>query len=107
MSPFLEKAGEKVVALPQDEQDAIASLMLASLAEKMLGNTSAQRHSVCLKCFRKQWPRGRYSSWQVPGRFRKWEVCCFCLKKHKDGIHKPRGRNSSDLKCGGIHGNSK
>jgi hypothetical protein len=33
MSPLLEKALEKLVALPQDEQDAIASEILASLAD--------------------------------------------------------------------------
>jgi hypothetical protein len=32
MSTLLEKALEKVVVLPQDEQDAIASQILASLA---------------------------------------------------------------------------
>ena len=34
MSKLLEKALEKVVALPQDEQDAIASQILASLADE-------------------------------------------------------------------------
>ena len=34
MSELLEKALEKVVALPQDEQDAIASQILASLADE-------------------------------------------------------------------------
>jgi hypothetical protein len=34
MSTVLEKALEKVVALPQDEQDAIASQILASLADE-------------------------------------------------------------------------
>jgi hypothetical protein len=34
MSPLLEKALEQVVALPQDEQDAIASQILASLADE-------------------------------------------------------------------------
>jgi hypothetical protein len=33
MSTLLEKALEKVVALPQDEQDAIASQIFASLAD--------------------------------------------------------------------------
>jgi hypothetical protein len=33
MSSLLEKALEKVVALPLDEQDAIASQILASLAD--------------------------------------------------------------------------
>lgn len=34
MSTLLEKAMEQVVALPQDEQDAIASQILASLADE-------------------------------------------------------------------------
>jgi len=34
MSTLLEKALEKVVALPDDEQDAIASQILASLADE-------------------------------------------------------------------------
>lgn len=34
MSTLLERALEQVVALPQDEQDAIASQILASLADE-------------------------------------------------------------------------
>jgi hypothetical protein len=34
MSSLLEKALERVAALPQDEQDAIASQILASLADE-------------------------------------------------------------------------
>ncbi|MBZ5625515.1 MAG: hypothetical protein LAQ69_43490 [Acidobacteriia bacterium] len=34
MSTFLEKALEKVGALPEDEQDAIASQILAALADE-------------------------------------------------------------------------
>jgi hypothetical protein len=34
MSTLLDKALEKVVVLPQDEQDAIASQILASLADE-------------------------------------------------------------------------
>jgi hypothetical protein len=34
MSTLLEKALERVIALPQDEQDAIASQILASLADE-------------------------------------------------------------------------
>jgi len=34
MSTLLEKALEKVIALPQDEQDAIASQILASIADE-------------------------------------------------------------------------
>jgi hypothetical protein len=61
------------------------------------------RHSMCLKCFRKRWPRGKYSPWQVAPRFRTWETCCFCLERHKDGIHKERDPLSRELRCGGIH----
>ena len=65
------------------------------------------RHSICLKCFRKRWPNGKYSSYQTPPRFRTWEICCFCPKKHKDGLHKPREPRNSELRCGGNHGDSK
>lgn len=85
----------------------LCSKRMTGVRKTGIMNTSEQRHSMCLKCFRKQWPHGKYSSWQVPVSARTWEVCCFCLKKHKDGIHKPRGRNSSDLECGGVHENSK
>jgi hypothetical protein len=34
MSPLLDKAIEKIEALPQDQQDAIASEILASLADE-------------------------------------------------------------------------
>jgi hypothetical protein len=60
-------------------------------------------HSMCLTCFRKRWPHGKYSSWQTPPGFRHWEVCCFCLKKHKDGIRKTRDPLNRELRCGGIH----
>jgi len=39
MSTLLEKALEKVVALPQDEQDAIASQILASIADESAWKT--------------------------------------------------------------------
>ena len=61
-------------------------------------------HSMCLKCFRKRWPHGKYSSWQTPVKFRQWEVCCFCLQRHKDGIHKTRDPLNRELRCAGIHG---
>ena len=44
-------------------------------------------HSMCLKCFRKHWLHGIHTSFQQPAKFRQWEVCCFCLGKHEDGIH--------------------
>ncbi len=40
MSTLLEKALEKVVTLPQDEQDAIASQILASIADPAYGSRS-------------------------------------------------------------------
>jgi hypothetical protein len=49
MSTLLEKALERVVALPEDEQDAIASQILASLADedawktRLAGNRDAIR----------------------------------------------------------------
>ena len=39
MSTLLEKALEKVVALPQDEQDAIASQILDSIADESAWKT--------------------------------------------------------------------
>jgi hypothetical protein len=39
MSTLLENALEKVVDLPQDEQDAIGSQILASLADALCGET--------------------------------------------------------------------
>ena len=61
-------------------------------------------HSMCLNCFRKRWLHGKYSSWQAPIKFRQWEVCCFCLQKHKDGIHKTCDPLNPELRCEGIHG---
>jgi len=52
------------------------------------------RHSMCLKCFRKRWPRRKHWGWQVPEKLRIWEICCFCLAKHKDGIHWKRDPKS-------------
>ena len=47
MSKLLEMALEKVVALPQDEQDAIASQILASLADEDAWKSSfAERRDV-------------------------------------------------------------
>ena len=47
MSTLLEKALEKVVALPPDEQDAIATQILASLAdEEAWKKRSAEKRDV-------------------------------------------------------------
>jgi hypothetical protein len=60
-----------------------------------------QRHSMCLKCFRKRWPHGKYSPYQVPASLRAWQVCCFCLTKHKDALYLNREPGNRELKCGG------
>jgi len=80
----------------------------ASKAQKWAAKAEKRRragweHSMCLKCFRKRWPHGKYSSWQAPVGFRQWEVCCFCLQKHKDGIHKTRDPLNQELRCEEIH----
>jgi hypothetical protein len=46
MSTLLELALEKVRALPQDEQDAIASQILASLAESAWKKSFAEKSDV-------------------------------------------------------------
>jgi hypothetical protein len=61
------------------------------------------KHSMCLECFRKRWPHGTYSSYQALKQMRTWEVCCFCLKKHKDGLSINREPRNKELKCGGTH----
>jgi hypothetical protein len=47
MSTLLEEALEKVVALPQDEQDAIASQILASLADEDALEEALRRKAGC------------------------------------------------------------
>ena len=59
-------------------------------------------HSMCMECFRKHWPHGKYSSFQTPVRFRQQETCCFCLKKHKSGISLKRDPRNRELKCAAI-----
>jgi len=44
MSTLLEKALERVVALPEDEQDAIASQILASLDDEDAWKTVSYTH---------------------------------------------------------------
>ena len=95
---------------PQENRDteSRSSKDFGALIEKWAAKAEKRRqagweHSMCLKCFRKQWPHGKYSSWQIPLRFRQWEVCCFCLQKHKDGIHKTRDPLNRELRCEGIH----
>jgi hypothetical protein len=49
MATLLEKALEKVVALPQDDQDAIASQILASLADEDAWKTRFAEKRVVIR----------------------------------------------------------
>jgi len=57
------------------------------------------RHSMCIECFRKRWPRRKIWPWQVPEKLRGWEICCFCFEKHKSGIHMRKNPRSMELMC--------
>jgi len=58
------------------------------------------QHCICLKCFRKRQPHGKYESFRHPNaQLRDWEICCFCLGKHKDGLHLKMNPRSRELKC--------
>lgn len=57
-------------------------------------------HSVCIDCFRRRVSK-HYTGHQIPDpKFRVWEICCFCLKRHKSGIHIKRNPKNRELKCG-------
>ena len=56
-------------------------------------------HSVCVECYRKRISKF-YTGHQIPDpKLRSWEVCCFCLQKHKSGIHIKRSPKNRELKC--------
>jgi hypothetical protein len=57
MSTLLEKTLEKVVALPPDEQDAIASQILASLADGDAWKSFAEKRDVIRRMAREALPR--------------------------------------------------
>jgi hypothetical protein len=54
---------------------------------------------MCIACFRKRWPRRKIYVWQVPEKLRTWEICCFCFKEHKSGIHMRKDPGSRELMC--------
>ena len=56
-------------------------------------------HSMCAQCFRKRWPRRKIWPWQGPEKLREWEICCFCFKKHKSGIHMRKDPRNRELMC--------
>ena len=58
------------------------------------------RHSMCIKCFRKRWPRRKKWPHQIREDMRVWEQCCFYGARHKDGIHMKKDPRSRELLCG-------
>ncbi len=54
---------------------------------------------MCVACFRKRWPRRKIWPWQAPEKLREWEICCFCFKQHKSGIHIRKDPRSRELMC--------
>jgi len=61
------------------------------------------RHSICRKCWNKRRPRMSSVGHETPVRFRESETCCFCLERHKSGIHVAKNPKSTEIQCGGIH----
>jgi hypothetical protein len=56
-------------------------------------------HSACIECYRKRIGRF-YTGHQIPNpRLRRWEVCCFCGRRHKSGIHIKRNPKNKELIC--------
>jgi len=57
-------------------------------------------HSMCLKCFRKRWPKRKIWPHEIPEDMRVWQQCCFCGTRHKDGIRMRRNPRNRELWCG-------
>ena len=57
------------------------------------------RHSMCRDCWKKARPGSSSVGHETPARHRVQEICCFCLKKHKSGIHVPKDKNDRSVKC--------
>ena len=41
------------------------------------------RHSMCLDCFRKRWPSGKHSAWQVPENYECGKFAAFACRNTK------------------------
>src|SRR5450755_1978968 len=59
-------------------------------------NVSKWRHSMCRDCWNDKHKNVSSVGHEVPQRFRKWEMCCFCGKRHKDGINSRTNPESRD-----------
>jgi hypothetical protein len=57
------------------------------------------RHGMCRNCWNKAHHGVSSVGHESPPRFRRSEVCCFCLKEHKSGIHVPKAQNYRSVKC--------
>jgi hypothetical protein len=58
------------------------------------------RHSVCRDCWNRRRPHTSSVGHEVPARFRVWDICCFCGKKHKSGLYARTNPSSHELVCG-------
>ncbi len=61
-------------------------------------------HSMCRSCWNERRPNASSHGHETLPRFRAQEVCCFCLREHKSGIHVAKNPNSKELNCGNRHG---
>jgi hypothetical protein len=61
--------------------------------------TAGWRHSMCRKCWNKQRPHVSSVGHEVPEKFRSWDICCFCGKRHKSGIYARKNPSSRELIC--------
>ena len=58
------------------------------------------RHSMCRDCWNRRRPHASSVGHEVPARFRVWDICCFCRKKHKSGLYARTNPTSHELVCG-------
>ena len=54
---------------------------------------------MCRDCWNKANHGISYVGHEAAPRFRVREICCFCLKEHKSGIHVPKDENDRSVKC--------
>jgi hypothetical protein len=57
------------------------------------------RHSMCRDCWVRRYRKKSSVGHEVPQRCRVWETCCFCGKRHKDGIVSRTNPNNRDIIC--------
>ncbi len=58
-----------------------------------------RQHSMCRDCWKTHYGRLSSVGHETPQKFRIWETCCFCGKRHKDGINEDTSPDRHDLLC--------